>query len=90
MGELEDCKIGYEMNRFNSSLEEVVEFGEKVENVVEIDRVAFKVDFDLVRVVRVDRRRDRVDEDRNEETRRRVERGRGEEGRVLSTGKGID
>jgi len=77
------------MNRFNSSLEEVVDFEEKVENVVEIERVAFKVDFDLVRVVRVDRWRDRVDEERKEETRRRVERGRGE-GRVSSTGKGID
>jgi len=77
------------MNRFNPSLEEVVDFGEKVENVVEIERVAFKVDFDLVRVVRVESWRDRVDDERKEETRRRVERGRGE-GRVGSTGKGID
>ena len=76
------------MNRFNSSLEGAVDLGEKVENVVEIERVAFKVDLDLVRVVRVERRRDRVEEERKEETRRRVERGRGEG--TVSIGKGID
>lgn len=75
------------MNRFNCSLEEAVDLGEKAENVVEIERVAFKVDLDLVRVVRVVRRRDRVEE-RNEETRRRVERGRGEE--TVLIGNGID
>ena len=74
------------MNRFNSSLEEAVDLGEKVENVVEIERVAFKVDLDLVRVVRVERRPDRVEE-RKEETRRRVERGRGEG--IVSIGNGI-
>ena len=74
------------MNRFNSSLEGAVDLGEKVENVVEIERVAFKVDLDLVRVVRVERRRDRVEE-RKEETRRRAERGR-EEG-IVSIGNGI-
>jgi len=74
------------MNRFNSSLEEAVDLGEKVENVVEIERVVFKVDLDLVRVVRLERRRDRVEE-RKEETRRRAERGR-EEG-IVSIGNGI-
>ena len=74
------------MNRFNSSLEEAVDLGEKVENVVEIERVAFKVDLDRVRMVSVERRRDRVEE-RKEETRRRAERGR-EEG-IVSIGNGI-
>ena len=74
------------MNRFNSSLEEAVDLCERVENVVEIKRVAFKVDLDLLRVVRVVRRRDRVEE-RKEETRRRVERGRGEG--IVSIGNGI-
>jgi len=74
------------MNRFNPSLEEAVDLCERVENVVEIKRVAFKVDLDLLRVVRVVRRRDRVEE-RKEETRRRVERGRGEG--IVSIGNGI-
>ena len=74
------------MNRFNPSLEEAVDLCERVENVVEIKRVAFKVDLDLLRVVRVVRRRDRVEE-RKEETRRRAERGR-EEG-IVSIGNGI-
>jgi len=75
------------MNRFNSSLEEAVDLGEKVENVVEIERVAFKVDLDRVRMVSVERRRDRVEE-RNEETRRRFERGRGKG--TVSIGNGFD
>ena len=54
--------------------------------MVEIERVVFKVGLDLVRVVRVVRRRDRVEE-RKEETRRRVERGRGEG--IVSIGNGI-
>ena len=77
------------MNRFNSSLEEAVDLCERVENVVEFKRVAFKVDLDLVRVVRSERCRDRVEE-RKEETRRRVERGRGEGTVSIGTGKGID